>query len=191
MSARVRHGNDGPLPPEIQTMLEEKDAQIEQLNAEKEELESQKKEAQDQWLRLKAEFENYRKRLDKKHKEQQLFASQSLIVELLESIDDFEHAFHPDNLNGDKETILRGFFQICLKILSTLQNHGVNRIETEKIPFDPNLHEAIQVEDSQLPANSIVRTLRNGYMLHDRIIRVAQVAVSNGSQAPPPEGEFH
>lgn len=176
MSARVRYGNDdGSLPAETQELLEEKDNEIQELK--------------DQNLRLHAEFENYRKRIDKKSEEQKKFASQPLMLEILEAVDDFEYAFNPDNLGGDKEAVLAGFFQICLKILSTLQNYGVRRIETEKIPFDPSLHEAVQVEPSSAEANTIVRTMRNGYILHDRIIRVAQVAVSDGSMAS--EGEHH
>ncbi len=163
MSARVRYGDDD-LPAEIQAILEGKDKEIEELK--------------DKNLRLQAEFENYRKRINKKAEEQQKFASQPLVLEILDAVDDFEHAVHPDNLEGEKDAMLQGFFQICLKLLSTLQNYGVRRIETDKIAFDPNLHEAVQVEPSEFEKNAIVRTLRNGYMLHDRIVRVAQVALA-------------
>ncbi len=165
MNTRVR--NDDSLPAEAQELLQEKDKEIEELKLEK--------------LRLHAEFENYRKRLNKKADEKQKFALQPLVLEILDAVDDFEHAFHPDNLKAEKDVMLQGFFQICLKILAVLQNHGVARIETENVAFDPHLHEAVLVEPSDMEVHAIVRTLRNGYLLHDRIVRVAQVALA----APP------
>lgn len=168
MNARVRY--DDSLPAEVQALLEEKDKEIEDLKEQK--------------LRLHAEFENYRKRLNRKADEKQKFALQPLVLEILDAVDDFEHAFHPDNLKGERDAMLQGFFQICLKIMSTLQNHGVCRIETENVLFDPNLHEAVRVEPSEFETNTIICTTRNGYMLHDRIIRVAQVALA-GPPAHP------
>ena len=119
--------------------------------------------------RLKAEFENYQKRIDKEKFEFMKFASESLILKLLNVLDDFERALEnkPDNeFSKGVELILKNFKDV-------LEKEGVKIIEAKE--FDPYKHEAIAHEEGE--QNKVLEIFQKGYALHDKIIRPTKVKV--------------
>ncbi len=137
-------------------------------------------EAKDKYLRLYAEFDNYRRRSSKEKLEMIQGANERLIVELLPVIDDFERAEKAMTEKESKE--LEGFLLIQQKLKKILEQFGAKPMESESgTDFDSDLHEAI----TQVPAaeeklkGKIVDTVERGYFLNDKVIRHAKVVIGN------------
>lgn len=131
----------------------------------------------DQYLRSRAEFENYRKRTIKEKTELILNGSEKAITTILPILDDFERALNDHT--EDANTIKDGMKLIYQKFVKTLEGMGVSRIETDNKPFDVDFHEAIAMvpgvdEDKK---GKVIDCVQTGYMLHDKVIRHAKVAV--------------
>ena len=121
---------------------------------------------------LQADFENYRKNLDKEKAEFEKSANESLVRELLAVIDDFERVLQ--NAKEDKpglEMVFRNFTGI-------LEKKGLKKIEALGKPFDPYYHEAMISEKSDRPEGTILEELQNGYMLNSKVIRHSKVKVA-------------
>jgi len=148
-------------------------------------LETKLAELNDQYLRKTADFENFRKRMNREKQELVDFANQNLLMDLLPVIDDFERAIKSaetcSSLKSSKE--FSGFFEgivMIEKSLSTkLENKwGLKRFDSEGELFDPNRHEAIQMEKSAEISEAVVKEdYLKGYLLKDRVIRFAKVKV--------------
>ena len=139
------------------------------------------KEEQDKFLRLFAEFENYKRRTSKERLDLYKTASQELMTALLPIIDDMHRASGEFNKSDDK-SIVEGFSLIKNKFNEVLKSQGLTQIEVKKgDDFDSEIHEAI----TQIPAESnkmkgkIVDVTENGYKLGDKIIRYPKVVVGN------------
>ena len=134
----------------------------------------------DKLLRLQADFENTRKRLEKDRQEFFKFANEGIILELLNVLDDLERAVElAQDKHQDQAAFLKGVEMILAHIYGLLKNNGVKPIEAEGKPFDPHYHEALmQSESKDLPEHTIVEELQKGYLLNDRVIRTAKVKVS-------------
>ncbi len=149
----------------------------EALAAREEELAAYK----DKVLRLAAEMENLRKRLEKEKEEHLRFANENLIKQLLPVIDNLErsieHARQSESVAGlieGVEMTLKGFIEV-------LEQFGCKIIEAEGAPFDPMYHEAIQKQESEdVPENRIICQYQKGFMMNDRLLRPAKVVVSSG-----------
>lgn len=138
------------------------------------------KECWDKLLRVQADFENTRKRLEKEKQDFVRFANEGLIVELLNILDDLERAVDlAETKHQDLPAFLKGVEMILAHLYDMLKEHGVKRIEAEGKPFDPHLHEALmQTEDKEKHENTVLEELQKGYFLNDRVIRTAKVKVS-------------
>ncbi|MFA4842895.1 MAG: nucleotide exchange factor GrpE [Candidatus Omnitrophota bacterium] len=138
------------------------------------------KECWDKLLRLQAEFENTRKRLEKEKQEFVKFANEGIILELLNILDDLERAVDlAETKHQDLSAFLKGVEMILAHLYGMLKEYGVKPIEAGGKAFDPHLHEALmQVEDAGREENTIVEELQKGYYLNDRVIRTAKVKVS-------------
>ncbi|MCM8795226.1 MAG: nucleotide exchange factor GrpE [Candidatus Omnitrophica bacterium] len=134
----------------------------------------------DRLLRLQAEFENTRKRLEKEKQDFIRFANEGIIMELLNILDDLERAVElAQSGHQDLPAFLKGIEMILAHLYEMLKEYGVRPIETKGKIFDPHLHEALmQVEDNAKPENTIIEELQKGYLLNDRVIRTAKVKVS-------------
>jgi molecular chaperone GrpE len=129
--------------------------------------------------RAQADFQNSRKRLQADADQRAQYANANLIKSLLPVIDNFERALAQDPSSSDPATILRGMQIIHDQWLNVLKQQLVQEIAPQPgEPFDPNRHEALMQQQSDLPEGSVVQTLQKGYALHDRTLRPAQVAVS-------------
>ncbi len=123
---------------------------------------------------LQADFENYKKSVEKEKQEFMKFANKKLIKELLTIIDDFERAMGSVK---DKEE-LRGVKLIYKNILKMLEGYGLKKIECLGKKFDPYYHEVVLKENSDKEDGIIIGELQKGYLLHSRVLRYTKVKVS-------------
>ena len=138
----------------------------------------------DRVLRLQADFENYRKRMDREKKDWIAFASEKLVLELLPVLDHFELGLADSAKNGAPAPIQEGFQLVCNQFRAALEKAGVQAIDAEGAAFDPNLHEAItHMPSPSVPEGHVVAQTRRGYKLGDKLLRAAQVVVSSGPAA--------
>ena len=145
------------------------------------------KELEDKLLRLQADFENMRKRLQKEKQDFTRFANEGLIMELLNVLDDLERAVGlAESKHQDLPAFLKGVEMILAHLYQMLKENGLKPIEAVGKTFDPNLHEALmQVEDKNKPEHTIIEEMQKGYMLNDRVARTAKVKVSTKSISAP------
>ena len=136
---------------------------------------------QDRLLRLQADFENYRKRMDREKKDWIAFANEKLVLELLPVLDHFELGLADGAKNGAPAAFVEGFQLICNQLRAALEKAGVQAIDAEGAAFDPHVHEAItHLPSDDVPADHVVVQTRRGYKLGDKLLRAAQVVVSSG-----------
>lgn len=135
-------------------------------------------EMNDKYLRLYAEFENYKKRVNKDKEELIKYGNENLIINLLPILDNLEMALK--HARDDLSSGLVQGVEITLKEMKrTLEKFGLTVIEAEGKPFDPSVHDAMtQVEREDLNENIVVEEFRKGYMLKDKVLRPSLVAVS-------------
>lgn len=169
--------------------VREKEEQLPEEEAEEEvEAEAEKKEPtaeeklaelQDRYLRLSAEYDNFRKRTLKEKIELQKSANEGLLSALLSVADDFDRALQSVEEAKDVEALKEGLHLISGKFSGFLQQQGVKEIEAEKKEFDTDLHEAI----TKIPAPSkkmkgkVVDVVQKGYYLNDKVLRYAKVVI--------------
>ena len=153
------------VPPEQQ--------EIENLKREKDEL-------YDRLLRKQAEFENFRKRMEREKTEFAQFASADLMKDILNALDSFDLAIK----NAAAETkgggnMLRGFELIYKQIQDTLTRFGLKPLEAKGKAFDPNFHQAVSTKPTnEVEENTVIDEMRKGYTLNGRLLRPAMVTVS-------------
>ncbi len=157
----------------------------EKFKEQQKELESIDKEA-DQYLdylkRLKAEFDNYRKRNLKEQGRKITLFSEDLIKQFLPIVDDLERALETVRGKEDVTDFVQGVEIIFNQLKNTLEKQGLEQIRAKGEPFDPYLHEAImKVELDEYPDNIIVEEMRKGYKLKDRVLRPTMVKVNKRS----------
>ena len=129
------------------------------------------------YLRLMADFQNFRRRTEKEKSDIYAFANEKIVKELLDVIDNFERALAAGN-DGDK--FLEGMEMILKQLQAVLERAGVTEIECLGLDFDPNFHNAVMTEDStEYESGKVTEVLQKGYVLNGRVVRAAMVKVSN------------
>ncbi len=138
---------------------------------------------EDRYLRVNSEFENYKKRMIRESSDRLKFFNLDLIKELLPSLDNLERAIsHAKIDNTDVESMIEGLEMVNKMTHEVFEKFGVSRVNTVGEVFDPNIHQAVGVvESDSVPENHVVEECLGGYLLHDRIIRPAMVRVSGKS----------
>ncbi len=151
---------------------------VEEVADEKERLTAELQEINDKYLRLYAEFENYKKRVNKDKEEIFKYGNESLLYDLLPVIDNLEMALKHAT-NSVSEGLVQGV-EITLKELQrTLEKFGLSPIEANGKPFDPLVQHAMtQVERDDVDEKTVVEEFRRGYMFRDKVLRPSLVAVS-------------
>ena len=134
----------------------------------------------DRLLRKQAEFENYKKRMDREKSEFMQFASSELIKELLNALDSFDLAIRNAAADGKGgENTLRGLELIYKQLQDTLTRFGLKPIEAKGKTFDPNFHQAVSTQATKdVEENTVIEEMRKGYTLNGRLLRPAMVSVS-------------
>ena len=153
-------------------------ASVEEDLLEKERIRAQNME--DRFLRVNAEFENYKKRMIRENSDRLKYFNLDFIKELLPSLDNLERAIsHAKSENNDVDSMIEGLEMVNKMTHEVFEKFGVSRVDTIGEVFDPNFHQAVGVvESDSVPENHIVEECLGGYLLHDRIIRPAMVRVS-------------
>lgn len=170
---------------ELQMQIEEVEALKKELEEVKKELEEAKAQAQenyDKFVRLYAEFDNYRKRVAREKAELVRYGNEELLKELLPVLDNLERAFSHAQRDEKTEPILQGLQLILEQFRSVLRRFGVEEIKTLGERFDPELHEAVgEMELEGIEPLEIVQEVQKGYVLNDRVLRPAKVIVGKAS----------
>jgi molecular chaperone GrpE len=134
-------------------------------------------------LMAQADLENFRRRMRRDMQDQLKYASLPLIGEMLDAVDNLGRAIDAHQEDANSKGLVQGMKIVLQQISQSLENHGCKKIEAVGQPFDPNLHQAVQMQpSSDVPPNTVLIDLRTGFMLHDRVIRPSQVAVSAAPQ---------
>jgi len=143
------------------------------------ELEAQLAETRDQLLRKAADFENFRKRMNQEKQNAIEFANQSLLLDIIPVIDDFERAIQAGEGSSDLMGFLDGIKMIEKRLTNQLESKwGLKRFSSVGEPFDPNIHEAMMMEKSPDVSEAVVQEdFARGYLLKDKVIRAAKVKV--------------
>lgn len=144
-----------------------------------EKLASELSEMKDKYLRLYAEFDNYRKRTMREREELIKTAAESAIRSVLSTLDDLERAIKAAKSSNEESTILEGIMLIYEKMFKTLEQQGLKVMDSDGQDFNPDLHEAltkIPVPSDDLKGK-VIETIEKGYYLRDKIIRYAKVVV--------------
>ena len=164
---------------ETAEVVEEKTAE-ELLQEKIEKLEEEVKASEDKYLRLYAEFENFKRRKNQEIETNNIYKSQKVITEILPSLDNLERALQVDSDNEEVKALRKGVEMVYEGILNALKSEGVEVVETENVQFDPNIHHAVmQGEESDKESGVILDTFQKGYKLKDRVIRPAMVKVNS------------
>lgn len=150
--------------------------------SEVDQLKAQLADAEKRVLMAQADLDNFRKRNRREMLDQVKYASLGLMNELLESVDNLQRAIEAYQQDPNGDGLAEGVAMVSSQISKALENHGCKKIEAVGSSFDPNLHQALQMQPSDdHPANTVMMDLRPGFVLHDRLIRPSQVFVSTGA----------
>ncbi len=145
-------------------------------------LQRQLHDAEKKALRYQADMDNFRRRARRESEEQLRYATSPLLVDLLDAFDNLQRALESTNTNDAESPVVVGVKMVADQLNGILERHHCKLIESVGQPFDPNLHQAVQMMQSDdQPANHILHELRSGFRLHERVLRPAQVIVSTGS----------
>jgi molecular chaperone GrpE len=142
-------------------------------------------EQDDRYLRLAAEFDNYKKRTARQFAEIVRNANEELIQDIIGVLDDFNHALQPasgsetQDLPSNNQNILAGMKMIYDKFLGVLKNRGVVQFDPLDQPFDPQYHDAVLQLPSDKEEGTVIGVISPGYMLNDKVIRHARVIVAS------------
>jgi molecular chaperone GrpE len=159
-------------------MTDAPDASVASIPNELAELQRERDDFKDRWLRKSAEFDNYRKRIERERREQADQSVVDLLQELLLVVDDFDRALTVDGGEADN-AYRKGVELIHGKLHDLLRKQGVTAMETLGADFDPNVHQAVMHEESpEHREGEVIGELRKGYTLNDRLLRPAMVKVA-------------
>jgi molecular chaperone GrpE len=135
----------------------------------------------EKYLRLAAEFENYKRLAQRDQREQLKFSNEQLLKELLPVIDNMERAIKAARDNGGSSALIQGVDLTLKQLSGALTKFGVQPVEAVGKAFDPSAHQAVShVASDHVPSDHVVDEFQKGYRLHDRILRAAMVSVSSG-----------
>ncbi len=165
---------------DLETQLAALTAQVQAVQAEREQLKAQAGENLDGWQRARAEFANYKRRVEAERTELAASAGAEALKRVLPAVDDFERAMQtlPDELKDN--SWINGVLMVQRKLNAALEQSGIMPIATNPgDAFDPNVHEAVTHEDSdQFGSEQIIGEVQRGYKIGDRVLRPAMVRVA-------------
>lgn len=168
-------------------------ATVEVLASEVDELRARATERDDLFDRLqrsKADFVNYQKRVQRERERWSEMAVQDLALRVVPVLDDLQRALDAARQNHDAEALTHGLELIQQKLLKALAEEGIRPFEAHGRPFDPAYHEALAYHDNpELPDQTVMEVIHEGYTINDRVLRAAQVVVAKGGQPRADEDE--
>jgi molecular chaperone GrpE len=166
--------SDEPLSPPVETPPAPAEQQLAELQRERDDY-------HDRWMRKAAEFDNYRRRVERERREQADETVTGLLLDLLAVVDDFDRALTVDAGEGGA-AYRKGVELIHAKLQDLLRRQGVKPIEAVGAAFDPNIHQAVAHETTADHRDGeVIEELRKGYTIGDRLLRPAMVKVAKAS----------
>ncbi|CAM3432313.1 nucleotide exchange factor GrpE [Nosocomiicoccus ampullae] len=172
---------------EENTLSEETEETIEDSNSEEVEeekdpvelLEEKLEKEENKYLKLYAEFENYKRRSREEAERNNKYKNQSLATDLLSVLDNLERALQETGDSESFESLHKGVEMVYKDFLNKLEVNGITQIQALDEPFDPNYHQAVMAESKDgVEAGIVIEELQKGYLLKDRVIRPSMVKVS-------------
>ncbi|MFK8137430.1 MAG: nucleotide exchange factor GrpE [Bdellovibrionales bacterium] len=158
--------------------VEELHPEIEETN-EMDKLAAELEESKKSYLYLRAEFENYRKKMIKERSDWVKYGSENVLRELLGIIDNFDLALQTEVTADNLNSFTQGVNMIRSEITSSLERAGLQEVDPKGEKFNPNLHEALTMEESsEVEDGHVLRVFKKAYKLHDKLLRPAQVVVA-------------
>ncbi|HHC6161148.1 TPA: nucleotide exchange factor GrpE [Staphylococcus aureus] len=158
-----------------ENVIEEIDPKDQKIN----ELQQLADENEEKYLRLCAEFENYKRRIQKENEINKTYQAQRVLTDILPAIDNIERALQ---IEGDDETfksLQKGVQMVHESLINALKDNGLEVIKTEGEAFDPNIHQAVVQDDNpDFKSGEITQELQKGYKLKDRVLRPSMVKVN-------------
>ena len=153
--------------------------ELETLRIDLEKMSQQSREFQEGWQRERADFMNYKKRIERDQSQMQQFLAANILTRFLAVLDDMDRAVKNKPQEVETQEWWNGVELIQRKLAAILEAEGVKRIEAEKALFDPNFHEAVSHEDYEgLESGQIIEVLQQGYQIGDRVLRPGVVRVA-------------
>lgn len=135
----------------------------------------------DKLLRVMAEFENFKKRMEREKSEHQQFSNEKVLADMLPVLDDFDRILEhiPKDHSDDVDNLAHGMELVRKNMLTALSKHGLHAIDALGEPFDPNVHEAVSTAPAEdAKSDTVIEVHRKGYQLGDRLLRAAMVTVA-------------
>lgn len=167
VEAEVKEGQEAEL-----TIEEQYEAKLAELQAKLDEEENRH-------LRLRADFDNIRRRNQLDREAAEKYRAQSLLSDLLPVIDNFERALQVEATSEETASIVKGIEMVYRSLIEATEKEGLQIIKAEGEQFDPNVHQAVmQEQDSEKETGVVLRELQKGYMLKDRVLRPTMVSVN-------------
>ncbi|MCQ9277938.1 nucleotide exchange factor GrpE [Staphylococcus borealis] len=155
-----------------ETAVDPKDEEIQQLQL-------KANENEEKYLRLYAEFENYKRRIQKENETNKTYQSQRVLTDILPTIDNIERALQIEGDDESFKSLQKGVQMVHESLLRALKDNGLEEIETEGQAFDPNFHQAVVQDDNpDFKSGDITQELQKGYKLKDRVLRPSMVKVN-------------
>ncbi|WP_049754769.1 nucleotide exchange factor GrpE [Lancefieldella parvula] len=194
----IRRGEEtaeAEIAADAERAAQERDCLQNELNSVSDQIESAKQqaaEANDRFLRLQADWDNYRRRTAQERLDERQRATEKLVVDLLPVIDDLERAIeHADNLTDPAaKQFVEGVDAICKKLVGVLNKEGVEVVNPVGEAFDPLSHQAVsQIEDTEAYDETVAQVYQKGYRMGGKDIRTAMVVVTHGGPKRPAEAE--
>ena len=143
------------------------------------ELEKLANDNEEKYLRLYAEFENYKRRIQKENQINATYKAQGVLTDILPSIDNIERALQIEGDDESFKSLQKGVQMVHESLLRALKDNGLEEIEAEGQEFDPNLHQAVVQDDNpDFKSGEITQELQKGYKLKDRVLRPSMVKVN-------------
>jgi molecular chaperone GrpE len=178
---------DEPAQEESESTDSKKESSAETVTESEsvEELKQSLAEANDKYVRLYADFENYKKIAARNREDLLKYANEDLMVDILTVIDHLELALQHVPNNEASDSLTEGVNLTLKELKSVLEKHGLVEINALGKPFDPAVHHAMsQIESEEAEENTVVKEFRKGYILRDRVLRAAMVGVSKKQAGP-------
>ena len=194
----IRRGEEtaeAEIAADAQRAAQERDRLQNELDSVSDKIEAAKQqaaEANDRFLRLQADWDNYRRRTAQERLDERQRATEKLVVDLLPVIDDLERAIeHADNLTDPAaKQFVEGVSAVCNKLVSVLNTEGVEVVNPVGEAFDPLSHQAVsQIEDTEAYDETVAQVYQKGYRMGGKDIRTAMVVVTHGGPKRPAEPE--
>ena len=153
-------------------------------NSEIEKMQAEVEKYKNDFLYLRAEFENYKRHAIKERSDLMKYAGERLAKDLLGIVDNFERALSIEVKPETLDTYVKGVEMTSKDLKSLLDKHGIKEIPSEKQPFDPAIHEALGSEPTDtIPDGNVLRVFEKPYKYHDKILRVGRVIIARKPEA--------